>query len=589
MNTKLKNFFSLKTVLILFFAACLICIFPFSRDFLISIAEKILHRSLQDLTKWNAVIIYSCTFFATSTVIAYFLLYFKKGNEISETIKEKTISIFTKQNLIRVAVLFGIYILSYLTLLKADFDYQDDVKRIIAGHKSWVGASRYVSEILSVFLHSNFYLNDIAPVPQLLAMLILAFSSLVLCYIVNDGKITKISLLASTLMGICPFYFENMAYKFDSPYMAIAMLFAILPFLFREEKITYASTSVISLLVVLTSYQAGNSIYIILAIYLALQMILSKKSGKEIRNFILISIGSYIAALVLFRLIIMIPTEATISERDTTTGGLQIFEIIKTNFTGYFHFIFTRYGNLWIKIFTLISIILFPVNFVKNHPECRIKALLLSLASLFLMTALSFGAYLIIGNTVIHDRAFMGFDVLIAVIVLSNLNIESKGKKYKVFAGIVSTALFWGFFINSTVTGNLLIKQQEYTNFRYTILLDDLSEIINPEEENKTLIIGGTGPATSTNMGYKNYTLENYGRINDGWTQYLVQYWNMDLDFLEIESYDDLKETKPDSWNLVKDLPVIKDTYYHRISGADGKYLIELKNPQVKEYEIQVK
>ena len=34
-------------------------------------------------------------------------------------------------------------------------------------------------------------------------------------------------------------------------------------------------------------------------------------------------------------------------------------------------------------------------------------------------------------------------------------------------------------------------------------------------------------------------------------------------------------------------IPVIKDTYYHKICGKNNVYYVYLKNPQVEEYEIK--
>ena len=43
----------------------------------------------------------------------------------------------------------------------------------------------------------------------------------------------------------------------------------------------------------------------------------------------------------------------------------------------------------------------------------------------------------------------------------------------------------------------------------------------------------------------------------------------------------------PEFTKLKETLPVIKDTYYHKICGKDNTYYVYLKNPQVKEYEIK--
>lgn len=40
------------------------------------------------------------------------------------------------------------------------------------------------------------------------------------------------ALLASVTLGLNPFFLQNMSYKFDSPFMALALISPIIPFLF---------------------------------------------------------------------------------------------------------------------------------------------------------------------------------------------------------------------------------------------------------------------------------------------------------------------------------------------------------------------
>lgn len=594
MNKILKKICSFQTLLIIFFIACLCCILPVSRNLIIILMEKIIGRALQDMTKWNAVIVGSMSFFATLALFTYFLIYTEKGKYVFAACREKIRELFySKKALTQVAILFGLYCICYLTLFRANYDFQDDIKRIISGHKSWVGASRYISESLSVFLHTNFYLNDLAPFTQILAAAILAISSYTLAYVMTDGAVTKLSLIASLFLGICPFYFENMSYKFDSPYMALAMLFGVLPFLFTKDLLVYAAISFMSLIFVCSSYQAGNSIYIIMTLVLTMKMILSKTGGKRILSFLLTSIASYIIALIIFKVLIMIPTEATIDERNTQVHmGIQFFTMVKDNFIGYNRTVFSNYGNIWIRFFTCILALLFPFAAAKNARVNKPLALLTSIFFLGLMYILSFGAYLAIGNTLLNDRAFMGFDAFIAVIALTDLALydsrdKSRGQSAtKILTLISICALFHGFTVFAIVRGNLYAKQNDYQKFRYTILLGDMGHLINSSAHNEAYIVGDIGPSTSSIMEYKNYNL-NIGGYSSGWTHILIQDWNMDLDFLATDSFErkfnENKELKAE----LEAMPLLISSYYHDIYGENNRYLVKLKNPQVKDYEIK--
>ena len=594
-NTQ-KKVSPFQVLLILFFIACIFCTISFSRELIISLMEALIGRKLKEMTKWNAVITGSMSFFAYCAAVLYYFMYIPLGKKVWISVKDKVLSLIKNENFFKqFLILFLIIFVSYFAIIRADYDFFDDMKRIISGHKSWVGASRYVSEVLSVFLHTNFYLNDISPLSQIIAMMVLAVSAYVLAYSAIQGKITIIILIASVLFAICPFYIENISYKFDSPYMALAMFFAILPFLFKDDEKTFASISVISLIFMMTSYQAANSVYIVLAIFFTLKALLNGDDFKSAIRFAVLSIICYAASLIIFRLFIMIPTASTISERNTSLENVKLSGLILSNLNNYLKIVFIQYGNIWTKFFTLILAVIFPfaggLKAVQNKRDDTgifqgfIQGFFLSILAVVLMILLSFGAYLIIENTLIYHRAFMGFDILISVLALFVLLFTKEKSKLRLSSAIITICLCYGFMVQATVAGNLYSKQKKYEEFRYSILLQDLSQIINPAEKNKILLDGEIGYATKTHMELKNYHFVPIDVVTSPWAKYILQDWNMDLDYLQIEASSDRIARNPEFTHLKETLPVIKDTYYHKICGKDNTYYVLLKNPRVEEYE----
>ena len=59
-----------KIVLVLFFCFCLFCCLEPSRLLIIHFMEKIIGRGLNDMVKWNAVIVGSMKFFASIKICA---------------------------------------------------------------------------------------------------------------------------------------------------------------------------------------------------------------------------------------------------------------------------------------------------------------------------------------------------------------------------------------------------------------------------------------------------------------------------------------------------------------------------------------
>lgn len=85
------------------------------------------------------------------------------------------------------AVLFAILLVALLPLLLADFHYLDDLGRAAIGYRRWDEFGRYLSEYGSVLVHAGTHLTDISPIPQLLAMFIMAVSSAMAIAIFQPG------------------------------------------------------------------------------------------------------------------------------------------------------------------------------------------------------------------------------------------------------------------------------------------------------------------------------------------------------------------------------------------------------------------
>jgi hypothetical protein len=583
MNEKLKKLLSFRTILILGIIACFCCIIPFSRALIISLMEFLMHRPLRDVHKWDDILIHSMAFFAVIQVFWLFFCYTGYGRRVYTSISGTVVTAFTREKTKKqLLVLFIIYFICFWAIIRANYEYADDIRRVYAGHKAWVGWSRYVSETLAVFLHTNFFINDISPVGQLWAVIVLTVMSYLLASIVMDGKVTRLSLIAATAAGLCPFFIVDFSYKFDCPYMALAMLFGVFPFLFINKRPAYIFVSFISLLLVCTSYQAANSIYILLTIYTAWKMWSQKESWKNIGIYSGISILCYAAALIFFRLFLMNTFEGNAVSRGTGIAlGGGMFSVIARNFSEYVSAITSGYGNLWIKAFTIIALLLFPFAAARRTARNKYAAAGFSVIVLILMFSLSFGAYLVLEQALISARTFMGFDIFIALIVLTDVAGAADTKSFKKLSGAVVVLLVYGLCINATVNGNLYSKQKEYDNFRFTILLQDLSHIITPQAQNSIYIGGIPGPAGKTRMERKNYRIEG-GHQSPVLTQYLIKDWNMDFKFLSEDTLEEL-DLQPELKTKLTDLPLIEDTYYHTIYGKDNQYYVYLKNPQIKE------
>lgn len=585
MTDKIKKIFSFKTLLILGIAACFVCIIPFSKNLIIKLMETfVLHRELRDFTKWNDILVHSMTFFALIGIFWYFFLYTNFGKKVWSSVYENATAAFKLENTLKFLIAIAvIYFIAYSALIRANYEYADDIRRCYAGHKAWVGWSRYVSEILAVFIHTNFFINDISPLTQLWTIIVLTITSYLLAYIVTEKQPTKVSIAVSTTAGLSIYFLANFSYKYDCPYMALSMLFGLLPFLFTEKKADYIIISFISLILVCTSYQAANGIYIILAIFTAFKMWLKNRKFSEIAAFGGISIACYVIALFFFKFFLMNQFDSSLDSRGTEISfGLKAFEMIKNNYKLYAMYTISLCGNTWIKALLIVWTILFPVTAIVNRGQRAVwSTILMSLGVLFAMFSLTMGAYLVLSEALITNRTFLGFDIFIALLAIyavSGLRNQITTKK---ITSVLAVCFVYGLIVEAVVYGNFIQKQKDYEDFRFAILANDLSKIVDFDQPNSIYIGGITGMPGKSRMERKNYPI-GAGSVSPVLTKYIIKGYNMDFEFLSEYTLAEL-DLLPEFKKQLTDLPMIEDTFYHTIYGKGNQYYVYLKYPMINE------
>ena len=102
---------------------------------------------------------------------------------------------FVKENRFLVRpflVLSIIYMVGILAIILAGVHYADDVARTNYGYAGWSGFSRYLSTFLSHGLHAGEYLSNIAPLPQIIAVMILAVAGILMVVAISGKEIFKL-------------------------------------------------------------------------------------------------------------------------------------------------------------------------------------------------------------------------------------------------------------------------------------------------------------------------------------------------------------------------------------------------------------
>lgn len=458
-------------------------------------------------------------------------------------------------------ILLGIYLLAFSAIIRANYSYVDDMGRTYAGYHGWLDWSRWTTEILATFVHAEWYLTDISPLPQILACMIMAAGGIILADIFKkEQKVGFLNIVAVALTALSPYFLGIVSYKFDSPYMALSFLVSIIPFLFRRDsKRLYVIASVICLLIMCTTYQASSGIYPLIVLFLTAQDVISGRKIKECLEFIGISVLCYLVSLGVFWLLLMRENGVSIG------GGSSFIPYAVDRYITYYKIIFQDLTIIWLTLM-LVLLMLFVYAVFRKAVIHRMLALFMGIFTVITGSFLCFGVYLFISEDAYDTRAMYGFNVFLTLLALFVSFYISHWMPKMVYA-----ALAWSFLIFSLTYGNALSQQQSYLNYRIGLLADDLNEleIMKTDEIKKIRIEGDVGVSpVIMNMSeaypiFKKIIFTGLGEEFWG-GYYFYHYFNIpDIEL----TYDK---------NECNDLPIIKDTMYHTIRGNSHNILIEL-------------
>jgi hypothetical protein len=465
--------------------------------------------------------------------------------------------------------LFGIYLIGISAILRANFNYIDDMGRVALGYKGWEDFSRILSNLLSTVIHMDSYLTDVSPLPQLIAVAIMALSGVVLLVILYERtSFSVIEILALIPLCLNPYFLECISYKYDAPYMALSVFGAIMPLLYRKRSgIAYTIVSVIGTIIVCTTYQAASGIYPMLVILIMLRMWNKREeNNRRIVRFCIQSAVGYSVGILVFRIFFMTTTENYVS--NSLPGIKSFIPNFIQNLEDYYALICTDFKWWWLVV-VLLLIVGFVWTMTYTSENNTWLAMVLSVFALLGMGILCFGLYPALTEPLFLPRAMYGFGIFLTLLMVTIT------EQRNVIAVKVPVLLFsWIVFVFAFTYGNALYTQKEYTDFRINQVIEDLNdlEIFNTEEEVIVQIAGSIGHSPVIDNMPQNYQMLNRlvpinFRESWWWGQFgFYNYYNLAnvvQDFsIDLKTYD---------------LPIIEDHMYHTIRGKDNYILIELK------------
>jgi len=584
MVTNKKNKIGNSIIIILSIIGLIVCItvlFPQVRRMMLDyLIEHVVHREISSYQVWFDVLLsYAVCGICCILFLDYFTL-INSGKSLVRNVKQEIKDCWSEIDFRSFSkpliLLIGVYFLGILTIVRANFLYRDDIWRAVESiFWQWFGWSRYVSVFSSFIVHADINLTDISPLPQLLAMVILSISSLLLVYVIGKKRITVVRLLASIPLGLSPFILENLSYKFDPPYNALSILASIVPFLFIARRKAFLFVSVLSLLVMCTTYQAASGIYMMIVVILCFQYWSNKeKTNKEILSFIGTAAIAFCFSILFFKFFLMRPVDVRASGyiSNSMFPASHIISGILGNIKAYAMNV-NHYLNITWGIGIVIVLLFFIAKSVCSSAQKKIRSFFASILVIGLLFILSFGLYYFLEAPLLAPRAMYGFGVFLAIMCISVVS------DYKKIAVVAVLALNWCFLVFAFSYGNALADQARYAEFRITILLNDLS-VLYPDVGREDLSIQVENPIDFTPL-VKN-TAKHYPLIEELVPTRMGRFAWDDFYYLEYFNYISYKKA---NWPVdgyidfrTLDLPVVLDSYYHTIKSDGEHVLVILKH-----------
>lgn len=193
----------------------------------------------------------------------------------------------------------GLYLAAFLPLMLRGWLYIDDFGRVLSGGLGWDIVGRPLANVLFRTVSLGWPALDIAPFPQLAAILGLAVSS-VLVSRLFDSPSPVLTALAVSAIGLQPYWLENISYRFDSIGMSLSLLLAVLPCCVRLRPVAQFALTAACLLASLSLYQPGFNAFLVLAAFLLIRLGTTRPTPRDEVVRLLVLAAAALAALVVY-------------------------------------------------------------------------------------------------------------------------------------------------------------------------------------------------------------------------------------------------------------------------------------------------
>lgn len=391
---------------------------------------------------------------------------------------------WTYENRKMILLILGIYSLFLVSLGMVQFPYIDDTARQIYGDTNfWRHFSRLASELLSWVFQGSRHLTDQGLTNFLISSLVLSLCSiLTLRYFVQNGKVTFVMAMVSTIIGLNPWFLECLSFRFDSPFMCFSLLFAIIPYLFWKNKwYTFYALSSVSVLLLCNSYQSSSGTFIVYALALFSYGILTGSKFVEEMLRLVTAASGFTTGMIIYLLETKLNPE--IANRGNLVEIAKIRDLPKTlvnNVLHYFYVLYSDSSKIWVITFLVLIFLCFVTLSIFSKQNI-LSSTIISVFYLSVGAVFSYGVLLVFRDPLISILGRYGgynFPIYISVTCIMCLSILERVRPIYVLTNFA--VVLFVYFQLAFCFGypSMLSVQKTSFEFQSSILANDLKNIV---------------------------------------------------------------------------------------------------------------
>lgn len=352
--------------------------------------------------------------------------------------------------------------------------------------------------------------------------------------------------------------------------MALSILIAVMPVLFINRTFYFFTLTVISTVIICTSYQASIGILPMVTVFTLLSLYIKGESFKNIFKTAFYFALSFLIGALIFKTLILQP-----AIRDYVSIDIAPFDILPNTFVKnmaiYYSDLFSKSGFIgtspvWKKSIIITTVVMLFVC-VFNSKHNKLITLLLSALTLTLGALLTYGFYACLEKPLFIPRALYGIGAFLACV----FTLAVSHKDFFI-AKICSVILGWSLIVTASSYGNALVAQKNWEKFRTEEVVIDLASIDNNGKKLKYKVEGSCGFAptlsfiTNDKPIFKRLIPKTLGQVFGFWNEPQLSYaYGMS----ELIYDNDITDSGTPS--------LVKETRYHIIKVFEDKLVIKLK------------